>query len=195
MPITIQWISAIIVIFTALLLVYDLEWQINSGLMGIQFFAVLFLMLVYWPVNLSGSYFIAGWVSVLILTISLNRAAKGAVIEINFLSFEKFFHMLTALLVMVVIITSYDSLTHWFPSATSPLLISSLSLILLGFLGLAFAKRIEKTVYGLLTFLAGFEITFTQVDNSILMVSLICSAMLLITLVGVYFLQIEEQRV
>ena len=193
MPITIQWISAFVLIITSVLLVYDLEWQVNAGLLGLQFFAVFIMLLVFWPLNLSGSFFITSWVSILILTISLNQSSKGTIIKINFLSFEKIFHLLTALLLLVVILTSYKSLANWFPSASSPLLISSLSLIFLGFLTIAFAKSIERILTGLLSFLAGFEITFTQVDNSILMVTLVCSTILLLTLIGTYLLQLEEQ--
>ena len=193
MPITIQWISAFVLIITSVLLVYDLEWQVNAGLLGLQFFAVFIMLLVFWPLNLSGSFFITSWVSILILTISLNQSSKGTIIKINFLSFEKIFHLLTALLLLVVIMTSYKSLANWFPSASSPLLISSLSLIFLGFLTIAFAKSIERILTGLLSFLAGFEITFTQVDNSILMVTLVCSTILLLTLIGTYLLQLEEQ--
>lgn len=194
MPIQVQWISAIILTITCLLLVYDLEWQVNAGLLAAQYVSVLFLLLVFWPVNMAGGFFIAGWVSILIIAITMGNQNRGAVVDVNFLSFGKIFHLLAGLLIMLVILTSFGNLTKWFPSATPPLLISSLSLILLGFLSLAFSKKTEKSIFSLLSILSGFEVAYTQVDNSIMMVTLISITMLLISFVGIYMITLERQE-
>lgn len=193
MPIQVQWVSAIILAITCLLLVYDLEWQVNAGLVAAQFMAVFFLLLVFWPVNMAGSFFIAGWVSVLIIAITLGNQNRGVVVDVNFLSFGKIFHLLAGLLILLVILASFGNLTKWFPSANPPLLIGSLSLILLGFLSLAFSKKTEKSIFSLLSIISGFEVSYTQVDNSIMMVTLISITMLLISFVGVYMITLERQ--
>ncbi len=190
----IQWACVGLIVVASLLFLYDLEWQLNAIALGMQYFCVFILLMVFWPANMAGSYFVSGWVSILILTITLNMRTGGQIIQVNFLSFAKAFHLFAGLLVLLVIISSYSSITAWFPSATSALLVSALSMIMIGFLTVAVATTIERTIFSLLSIFSGFQIAFTQVDNSVMMVLLICIIMLSMSLIGSYYILAEGRQ-
>lgn len=185
--IIIQWFSALIVIITSIAILYDFEWQVNLILLAIQYFASFFLLMVFWPINMAGSVLISGWIAAFVYYYTLNNISGGRRVSINLLSLGAIFRLLAGSLTFLVIITSYSHLTFWFPSASPPLLIGSLTLITIGFLILGMSLRTERVILGLLTFLTGFEVAFTQVDNSILMVTLSCLIFLSIGLTGAFF--------
>ena len=193
-PELIQWACAGLIILASLSFLYDLEWQLNAIALGIQYFCVFILLMVFWPVNMAGSYFIAGWVSILLMTITLNNRTGGRILKVNFLSFAKAFHLFAGLLILLVISSSYASITAWFPSATSALLVSALAMILIGFLTVAVSTTIERTIFSLLSVFSGFQIAYTQVDNSVMMVLLICSIILGMSIIGSYYILAEARQ-
>jgi hypothetical protein len=194
MPEFIQWISTILLVITSFGVLVDLEWKINSALMALQYFATFFLLMVFWPINMSGSFLIAGWVSVLIIVMTDQNIKRTDRPEINTFSLEKLFRLFTGGLVLLIIVTSYSNISNWFPSATPPLLISSLNLIFIGFLMIGMSQKIDRVIFGLLTIMTGFEIAFTQVDNSVLMVALLCLILMSISLVGSFLMNNAEGK-
>lgn len=194
MPEYIQWISTLLLVITSLGILVDLEWKNNSALMALQFFATFFLLMVFWPINMSGSFLIAGWVSVLIIVMTNQNIKRTDGANINTFSLEKLFRLFTGGLVLLIIITSYSNISNWFPSATPPLLISSLNLIFIGFLMIGMSQKIDRVIFGLLTIMTGFEIAFTQVDNSVLMLALLCLILMSISLVGSFLMNNAEGK-
>ena len=194
MPEFIQWISTILLVITSFGVLVDLEWKINSALMALQYFATFFLLMVFWPINMSGSFLIAGWVSVLIIVMTNQNIKRTDGPNINTFSLEKLFRLFTGGLVLLIIITSYSNISNWFPSATPPLLISSLNLIFIGFLMIGMSQKIDRVIFGPLTIMTGFEIAFTQVDNSVLMVALLCLILMSISLVGSFLMNNAEGK-
>lgn len=194
MPEYIQWISTILLVITSFGILVDLEWKNNSALMALQYFATFFLLMVFWPVNMSGSFLIAGWVSVLIIVMTNQNIKRTDGANINTFSLEKLFRLFTGGLVLLIIITSYSNISNWFPSATPPLLISSLNLIFIGFLMIGMSQKIDRVIFGLLTIMTGFEIAFTQVDNSVLMLALLCLILMSISLVGSFLMNNAEGK-
>lgn len=191
MPEFIQWFSTFLVITTSFGLLFDFEWRINSILMGLQFFASFFLLMVFWPINMSGSILVAGWISIIIMVITFSEDTGKGNQPLSWFSFGKLFRLFTAGLILLVIVTSYNNISDWFPSATAPLLISSLCLILIGFLMIGMSQKVDRVIYGLLTILTGFEIAFTQVDKSVLMVALSCLILMSLALVGSFLMNNE----
>lgn len=194
MPEYIQWISTILLVITSFGILVDLEWKNNSALMALQYFATFFLLMVFWPINMSGSFLIAGWVSVLIIVMTNQNIKRTDGANINTFSLEKLFRLFTGGLVLLIIITSYSNISNWFPSATPPLLISSLNLIFIGFLMIGMSQKIDRVIFGLLTIMTGFEIAFTQVDNSVLMLALLCLILMSISLVGSFLMNNAEGK-
>jgi len=194
MPEYIQWISTILLVITSFGILVDLEWKNNSALMALQYFATFFLLMVFWPINMSGSFLIAGWVSVLIIVMTNQNIKRTDGPNINTFSLEKLFRLFTGGLVLLIIITSYSNISNWFPSATPPLLISSLNLIFIGFLMIGMSQKIDRVIFGLLTIMTGFEIAFTQVDNSVLMLALLCLILMSISLVGSFLMNNAEGK-
>jgi hypothetical protein len=143
---------------------------------------------------MSGSFLIAGWVSVLIIVMTDQNIKRTDRPEINTFSLEKLFRLFTGCLVLLIIVTSYSNISNWFPSATPPLLISSLNLIFIGFLMIGMSQKIDRVIFGLLTIMTGFEIAFTQVDNSVLMVALLCLILMSISLVGSFLMNNAEGK-
>jgi hypothetical protein len=101
----------------------------------------------------------------------------------------RLFRLLAAGLVFLVIISLAPKTVSWLPADVKlPVVEGSISLIGLGLLSVGMTARPMRVIVGLLTILAGFEIVFAAIENSILVAGLLACINLGLALVGVYLL-------
>jgi hypothetical protein len=172
----------------ASLLVLVNNWRYLLGILSLQYAGVMVLVAVSWPLEIAVVKLIAGWmaVSILMLTYLNLPDAISEQLEIPF--FRQLFHGLVAVLIGLVGVSLQPTATLWFLSASPQQALAGLLLLGLGLLQLGINPQGIRTVVGLLTILAGFEILYASLEASVLMTGLLAVLNIGIAFVGAYLL-------
>jgi hypothetical protein len=103
----------------------------------------------------------------------------------------RLFRTFAAGLVLVTVTSAAQSVNTWLPDASLALVWGGLILIGMGLLHLGITVHPLRIILGLLTTLAGFEILYVSIENSILVAGLLAIVTLGLSLAGSYLLSID----
>jgi hypothetical protein len=95
-------------------------------------------------------------------------------------------------LVLLAVSAAANTLGAWLPASALPLRWGALVLIGLGLLHLGMTLAPLRVILGLLTTLLGFEVLFSTLENSILVVGLMSVITLGLALAGSYLLILND---
>jgi hypothetical protein len=177
-----------------ILLFRDWRWMLAA--LAVLYVGVFLQVAIYWPASMAVIKLVVGWMATTILGVT--QLNQRETIEEHSWPAGRLFRLLTAGLMILVILSIAPKVVIWLPAAVSlPVVEGSITLIGLGFLQLGMTARPMRVIVGLLTVLAGFEILFAAIENSILVAGLLASVNLGLALVGAYLLSSntnEEQE-
>ncbi len=188
----IAWTSFALLLATStgLLLSRDPRWRL--GLLAAQYIGVFGLVLQHWPLSMAAVKVVTGWMasaSLGIAHISLGRQEEPME---SILPQGRLFHLFMAGLVLLTVAATTPATTSLFPGIGSAEVAGSLLLMSMGLLHLGITTRPLRVVIGLLTVLAGFEILYAALENSILVAALLAGINLGLAMVGSYLLSIVQ---
>jgi hypothetical protein len=103
----------------------------------------------------------------------------------------RLFRAFAAGLVLITVTSAAPSLAVWLPDARPGVVWGGLVLIGMGLLHLGISVHPLRVTLGLLTTLAGFEILYISIENSILVAGLLAIVTLGLALVGSYLLSLD----
>jgi hypothetical protein len=201
----------IISITTAsILLILIGDWRYRIALLAFLYAGVFALTNLSWPITMSMSKLIAGWIGCTVLGMAListpktqqvnNRLrASGGLISGSLsgkiFNPQRLYYFISSALVLVLVFFGTPTLVVWLPGVRMEQVWGALTLIGMGLLQLGFNPKPFPTTIGVLTILAGFEIIYAAIENSILVASLVTLITLGVSLVGAYLIlspQMEE---
>ena len=191
MPDFVYWLAAILLALTSIGLLLSRDWRWSLGLLAAQYFAAFWLVLADWPLTMSAAKLVTGWMAAAALgmtQLGLKRdeaATDGAWPE------GRLFRFFAAGLVIVTVTSATQTVNGWLPDAGPAVVWGGLILIGMGLLHLGITIRPLRVILGLLTTLAGFEILYTSIENSILVAGLLAVVTLALALTGSYLLSID----
>jgi hypothetical protein len=108
----------------------------------------------------------------------------------------RFFRLLAAGMVMLVIFSIAPRIVNWLPVAVDSATVEgSITLVGLGLLQLGMTAHPMRVIVGLLIVLAGFEILFAAIESSILVAGLLAGVNLGLSLMGSYLLSSPSTEV
>jgi hypothetical protein len=163
------------------------DWRMVLAALALQYIGVFVLAAGAWPVSLAIIKLVVGWMATAAL--GLTQLSHRESVEEHSWPSGWLFRLLACLLVLLVVISSAPRLVVWMPAAVSLAAAQgSLVLIGMGMLQLGMTTRPLRVITGLLTILAGFEILFAAVENSILVAGLLASVNLGLAFIGAYLL-------
>lgn len=186
---TLSWIAVLLVTVTSvgLLLVRDWRWLIIF--LAAQYFGMLILTLLHWPLGMASVKVVAGWMSAAILGMTRSglpredRSEKQSILPQG-----RMFRLFAACIVIVIVAAATPRVDVIMANAGFAVTTGSLLLIGMGLLHLGVTDHILRVVIGLMTVLAGFEILYATVEGSILVAALLAGINLGLALAGSYLL-------
>jgi len=187
MPPIIFWIAAIIVLATSVGLVLSRDWRWSLGLLALQYFGMFWLVLGHWPLGMATAKLITGWMAAGALLMTRLGSPPDLSEESGWPE-GRLFRLFAGILVVLAVISSMPVVPAWLPGITPAETFGGLVLIGLGILHLGMTVQPSRVVIGLLTVLAGFEILYSSVENSVLVAALLSALNLALALVGSYLL-------
>jgi hypothetical protein len=195
---TLAWIAVLLITVTSVGLLLARDWRWLIIFLSAQYFGMLILTLLHWPLGMASVKVVAGWMSAAILGMTrsgLPREDKAE--KQSILPHGRMFRLFAAGIVIVVVASATPRVDAVMADAGFAVTTGSLLLIGMGLLHLGVTDHILRVIIGLMTVLAGFEILYATVEGSILVAALLAGINLGLALVGSYLLlasnaQIEE---
>ena len=168
------------------------SWRWRIAGLALQYVGVFWLVALSWPVGLTATKLVVGWMAGAILGVSginlLEPAGRRWPTEWLFLG-------LVLLLVVLSVSTMVSEITTWLPGIQRSQAWGGLLLIGMGLMHLGVASRGMRVIVSLLTTLSGFEILYAVIENSTLVAGLLAIVTLGIALVGAYLLNSDQEGV
>lgn len=151
--------------------------------LGFLFSALL--LVEFWSIKLTASYLVSGWMATAMFGVTL---LTGGNYRIKSRLETSIFLLIFSILSILLIFVAYPLLSGWFIAASSQLLISALSSITVGGILISLSGDLLKTLSGYLFILIGFILFYSQLENSMLVVSLLAALILFYALIGSYLI-------
>ncbi len=196
---TLAWIAVIVITITSVGLLLARDWRWLIIFLSAQYFGMLILTLVHWPLGMASVKVVAGWMSAAILGMTRSGLPREDKTEKqSILPHGRMFRLFAAGIVIVTVATATARVDAVMANAGFAVTTGSLLLVGLGLLHLGVTDHILRVTIGLMTVLAGFEILYATVENSILVAALLAVINLGLALTGSYLMiasnaQAEEE--
>jgi hypothetical protein len=191
LPELILWSAAVLLAITAAGLLISRDWRWSLGLLALQYLAAFFLMLGHWPLSMAAARLVVGWMAATALGMTHLNLHPAASNESSWPQ-GSLFRMFASGLVLLAVSAAANTLGAWLPASALPLRWGALVLIGLGLLHLGMTLAPLRVILGLLTTLLGFEVLFSTLENSILVVGLMSVITLGLALAGSYLLILND---
>lgn len=204
-------VGVAIVTVTAFSLLASPGWRTSLLLMGGQYLGVFILVGAVLPLELALVKLVSGWMAVAVLGMSLSGMLAPGELSSGSIPANgsaqapglwttragspglqstsgRIFRLLTGMLAALGGFSISTQLTSWVPGLSNEQAWGSTILLGFGLLQLGFTIQPFRTIIGLLTFLAGFEIIYATAEPSTLVTGLLAIVTLGLSLAGAYLL-------
>lgn len=181
-----SWIVIVLLAVTSVGILLARDWRWSIIFLSAQYIGVFILALQHWPLGMATVKIIAGWMSAAIL--GMTRSNLDEEEEANFLPQGRFFRFIAAGVVGLITAAGTPLVDSMMADAGMAVSAGSLLLIGMGMLHLGLTDQPMRVTIGLMTVLAGFEILYTAVENSVLVAALLAVINLGLALVGSYLM-------
>ncbi len=185
------WLAAILLAITSVGLLLSRDWRWSLALLATQYFIAFWLVLAHWPLTMSAAKLVTGWMAAAVLGMTqLGLKETDTTAETSWPE-GRLFRTFAAGLVLITVTSAAQTVNTWLPDAGLAVVWGGLVLIGMGMLHLGITVHPLRIILGLLTTLAGFEILYVSVENSILVAGLLAIVTLGLSLTGSYLLSID----
>ena len=186
---TLAWIAVLLITITSIGLLLARDWRWLIIFLSAQYFGMLILTLLHWPLGMASVKVVAGWMSAAILGMTRSGLPREDKTEKDsILPRGRMFRLFAAGIVVVIVATATPRVDALMANAGFAVTTGSLLLIGMGLLHLGVTDHILRVIIGLMTVLAGFEILYATVEGSILVAALLAMINLGLALAGSYLL-------
>jgi hypothetical protein len=178
-----------LVVFTGLSLLISRDWRWLVGALALQYLGVFVIVQLTWPLEISVVKLVAGWMAGAIVGMAASNSPASWQVEEQSVPPSRIFRLLAAGLVGLAVASLAEPLQSWLPQdAPLGFVLPGLVLLGLGLLNLGLSTQPLRTVVGLLTAMAGFEILYAGVETSILVAGLLAGVNIGLALAAAYLL-------
>ncbi len=186
----------VIIIISLIGILASNNWRISILLLSALYLGCFLLLLKSLPLVLAASKLIAGWIAGVILGMVLGglspeeSKAQGYLqtSKESIFSSHRIFRLFLAGIVILVIISFINKFQEFIPGISAEQSYASALMIGLSLILLSLISRPFETIVGLLIILSGFEIMYTVVETSALVIGLLTVVDLGLALAGAYLI-------
>ena len=190
------WIAELLVAITSIGLLLARDWRWLIIFLSAQYFGMLILTLLHWPLGMASVKVVAGWMSAAILGMTRSGLpGEDKTEKQSILPRGRMFRSFAAGIVIVIVATATPRVDAVMANAGFAVTTGSLLLIGMGLLHLGVTDHILRVTIGLMTVLAGFEILYATVEGSILVAALLAVINLGLALAGSYLLVASNTQI
>lgn len=161
------------------------EWKWVIGSLAVLYIGIFGLIAAHWPVYQAVIKLITGWTVCTILAVTRNP--EETIVESASRS-HQIFTATAAILLMVSVLYLSPQIYLWLPEVSQEQITGGLGLFLLGVFQLGISSKTLRVILGLLVFLAGFDLIFSAVEDSLLVTALLAAINLGMAFVGAYLM-------
>jgi hypothetical protein len=181
------WFAVGIILLTTAAMMVSRDWRASLGALGLQYFAMLWLVIQHLPFVMGAAKLIAGWMVVAVL--GMTRMGLVTVDEgSDDLRGSQPFRAALMAVVAFVVAGAAARIEAAIPGLGLQVVAGGLLLIGGGIIHLGVTTDLFHTILGLLTMLAGFEVLYAAVESSVLVVGILAVVNLSLALAGSYLL-------
>lgn len=180
------WIAIVLVVVTSVGVLLARDWRWLVSFLAAQYIGVFILTLQHLPLGMATVKVIAGWMGAAIL--GMTRSSLDEAEDAGILPQGRFFRLVAAGIVALVAAASAPAVDTMMADAGTAVAAGSLLLIGMGLLHLGVTDQPLRVTVGLMTVLAGFEVLYAAVENSVLVAALLAIINLGLALVGAYLM-------
>lgn len=180
------WIAILLVVVTSVGVLLARDWRWLVSFLAAQYVGVFILTLQHLPLGMATVKVIAGWMGAAIL--GMTRSSLDEAEDAGILPQGRFFRLVAAGIVALVAAASAPAVDTMMADAGTAVAAGSLLLIGMGLLHLGVTDQPLRVTVGLMTVLAGFEVLYAAVENSVLVAALLAIINLGLALVGAYLM-------
>lgn len=164
------------------------SWRNILIALAVIYFGSFFLYLQQWDFLMAAVKLLTGWMCVAILSFVTGQQHTT---EEKDLTPKRIFMMIALVLVWVLAFLLSSRISSLF-NMNPEFAFASFSIIGTGLLLLGIKSAPFNVIIGILTFFAGFELIYAELESSILVIGLLAAVNLLISLVGSYVITISK---
>lgn len=187
------WVAIVIILITSVGLLVARDWRISTIFLAAQYLAMFILLLPHLPLGMSSVKVVTGWMSAAILGMTRSDLKEDDAEE-NLWPRGRLFSLFAAGMVVLIVAGATPSVSNIMADAGTAVTAGGLLLVGLGLLHLGITSQILRVTQGLLTVIAGFEIIYSSVESSALVVALLVIINLGLALVGSYLMIASQRR-
>jgi hypothetical protein len=188
-----SWVAIFIIIITSVGLLIVRDWRISILLLAAQYLAMFFLLLSHLPLSMASVKVVAGWMSAAILGMTRSDLRDIDTDE-DLWPRGRLFRLFAATMVGLIVLGATPTVNKIMADAGTAVTAGGLLLIGLGLLHLGITSQVLRVTQGLLTVITGFEIIYSAVESSALVVALLVVINLGLALVGSYLMIASQPR-
>ena len=193
---TLAWIAVLLIAITSIGLLLARDWRWLIIFLSAQYFGMLILTLLHWPLGMASVKVVAGWMSAAILGMTRSGLpGEDKTEKQSILPRGRMFRSFAAGIVIVIVATATPRVDAVMANAGFAVTTGSLLLIGMGLLHLGVTDHILRVTIGLMTVLAGFEVLYATVEGSILVAALLAVINLGLALAGSYLLVASNTQI
>jgi hypothetical protein len=190
-------LAALVVTLTSLVLLTSDDWRLNIIFLSVQYAGLLLLLAPAWPLAMTVSQLVAGWMGGAVLSIAAANAVAAAAASSERARRRRFrtnpfFFLVAALLGGMAFLSQIPQVMGFIPNLSLAQAWGALILVGLGMIRLGFGERPLPITIGLLTILSGFTILITRLNTDPLTAGMLAGISLAISLAGAYLLTAPE---
>lgn len=196
--------AALVTITASLMLIVD-DWRANVSLLAMQYIGVFTLINLEWPLAMSISHLVAGWIAGAVLGMAMlslpNQVSKMEDVEQPAVERNRLtrrlrlgsnrapnliFLILTIFLVALAVFSQIPRISDWIPGLSLTQAWGGSILIGMALLHLGFYSQPLRVILALLTLFSGFLILYAAVNITTLAAALSATIALGLALSGAY---------
>ena len=207
-------LAVLILAVTTLVILTSPDWQLSIAFLALQYVGVFVLVAVTWPLAMSVTKLVTGWIAGAVLGMSITglpsqavsgnqdstRPARSRSLTSRTIAWfiagnqpggrlsGRLVRFFSAAMVGLAVLSVAPAATDLVSGLTVEQALGGSLLIGMGLLQLGFAPTALQIIIGLLTATAGFEIFYAAVETSTLVAGLLSVTNLGLALVGAYLL-------
>jgi hypothetical protein len=188
LPDVVSWIAVVVVAVTSTGLLLSRDWRWDLGFLATQYVAAAALTAQHWPLGMAAAKLVTGWMATAAVGMTLNLLPQSEAADKQLWPQGRAFRLFLAGMILVVAVAVTPRVQSAMAGIGAPVIAGTILLTGIGLLQLGTSSQIPRTIFGLLTVIAGFEIFYAAVEGSILVAGLLAVVNLGLGLIGAYLL-------
>lgn len=184
----VSWIVVLVILISSASMLISRDWRIQLAALAVQYLASFWLITRHQPFVIGSAKLVTGWMVVAALGITRLGLPMDEEEQVSSEENNRRFSFVLLGIVTLITASATPQIEAVIPGLGLYVIAGALLLIGTGLIHLGLTSNILRVIISLLTLIAGFEIIYAAVENSILVAGLLALTNLGLGLVGSYLL-------